>query len=152
FLLLNVEAAYWNLYGAYYQLYTREDAMRYAFESWRLTKLTFDANRVAEQDMEQTRVQYEQFRSQRLTAIGQVLESERQLRGLLGLKIEDGYRIVPVDAPTLVAFQPDWRSALDDALARRPELTLAREDLKFRQLDLIRQKNNLLPDLRFVAT
>jgi outer membrane protein TolC len=152
YLLLNVEAAYWNLYGAYYQLYSSEDAMRYAFESWRLTRILFDAGRAAEQDMEQTRVQYEQFRSQRLTALGQVLESERQLRGLLGLKIEDGYRLVPTDAPTLVPVEPDWRTALDDALARRPELAIARQDLKFRQLDLIRQKNTLLPDLRLVAS
>jgi len=152
YLLLNVEAAYWNLYGAYYQLYSHEDAMRYAFESWRITKTLFEGGRAAEQDMEQTRVQYELFRSQRLTALGQVLESERQLRGLLGLKVEDGYRLVPTDTPTLVPFQPDWHSALDEALARRPELTIARQDLKYRQLDLIRQKNTLLPDLRFVAT
>src|SRR5262249_7048081 len=31
YLLLNVEAAYWNLYGAYYQLYSREEGMRYAY-------------------------------------------------------------------------------------------------------------------------
>ncbi len=151
-MLLNVESAYWNLVGSYYKLYSREDAMRYAYESWRLTRLLFEGGRAAQQDMEQTRVQYEQFRSQRMAALGQVLESERQLRGLMGLKIEDGYRLVPTDAPTLVPVQPDWRSALDDALARRPELAIARQDLKFRQLDLIRQKNTLLPDLRFVAT
>jgi outer membrane protein TolC len=152
YLLLNVEAAYWNLYGAYYQLYSREEGMRYAYESWRLTKELFDTGRASIQTLEQIRVQYEQFRSQRLTALGQVLESERQLRGLLGLKVEDGYRLVPADSPTLTPMKPDWYSALNDALARRPELLLARQDLKFRQLDLIRQRNNLLPDLRFFAT
>jgi outer membrane protein TolC len=160
YLLLNVEAAYWNLYGAYYQLYSREESMRYAFESWRLTDILFEGGpnhkfvggRAAEQDMAQTWVQYEQFRSQRLTAMGQVLESERQLRGLLGLPIEDGYRIIPTDPPTMVPFKPDWQAALTQALARRPELYLARQELKFNQLNLIRQKNLLLPDLRFVGT
>jgi outer membrane protein TolC len=152
YLLLNVEAAYWNLYGAYYQLYSREESMRYAFESWRLTEILFKGGRTPEQNMAQTWVQYEQFRSQRMTALGQVLESERQLRGLLGLKIEDGFRIVPTDPPTVVPYKPDWTSSLTQALARRPELYLARQDLKFRQLDLIRLKNNLLPDLRFVGT
>jgi len=152
YLLLNVEAAYWNLYGAYHVLYSSEEAMRYAYESWRLTKLLFDGGRAAEQDMEQTRVQYESFRAQRLTALGQVLEDERQLRGLLGLKMEDGFRTVPTETPVLTPFNPDWRTALDDALARRPELTIARQDLKFRQFDLIRQRNVLLPDLRLVAT
>jgi len=152
FLLLNVEGAYWNLYGAYYQLWTREEAMRYAYEAWRLTKVGFEARETAEQTMEQTRVQYEQFRSQRLAALGQVLDAERQLRGLLGMKIEDGYRLVPADTPTLTPYQPDWKASLDQALAQRPELVLARDDLKFRQLDLIRQRNSLLPDLRFVAS
>jgi outer membrane protein TolC len=152
FMLLNVEAAYWNLYGAYYQLYAREEAMRYAFESWRTTDILFRGGKAAEQDVAQTRVQYEQFRSQRMTALGQVLENERQLRGLMGLKLEDGQRLVPTDTPTLTAYQPDWHASLDQALAQRPELVLARNDLKFRQLDLIRQRNNLLPDLRFVAT
>jgi outer membrane protein TolC len=152
YLLLNVEAAYWNLYGAYYQLYSREEGMRYAYESWRLTKLGLEAGRAAEQDLEQTRLQYEQFRGQRLTALGQVLESERQLRGLLGMKIEDGTRLVPADAPTLTPVKPDWHEALSSALAQRPELILARQDVKFRQLDLIKQRNTLLPDLRFVAS
>jgi outer membrane protein TolC len=152
YLLLNVEAAYWNLYGAYYQLYSREEGMRYAYESWRLTKLGLEFGRAAAQDLEQTRLQYEQFRGQRLQALGQVLESERQLRGLLGLKIEDGYRLVPSDSPILAPVKPDWHTALNSALSRRPELLLARQDLKFRQLDLIRARNNLLPDLRFIAT
>src|SRR5205823_6711999 len=131
YLLLNVEAAYWNLYGAYYQLYSREEGMRYSYEYWRLTKETFEAGRVPIQTLEQIRLQYEQFRSQRLTALGQVLESERQLRSLLGLKTDDGCRLIPADAPTLTPVKPDWRTALNEALARRPALLLARQDLKF---------------------
>jgi outer membrane protein TolC len=152
YLLLNVEAAYWNLYGAYYNLYSREEGMRYAYESWRLTQLGLQFGRAAAQDLAQTRLQYEQFRGQRLQGLGQVLESERQLRGLLGLKIEDGTRIVPSDAPMLAPVKPDWHAALNSALNRRPELLLARQDLKFWQLAVIRARNNLLPDLRFIAT
>jgi outer membrane protein TolC len=152
YLLLNVEAAYWNLYGAFYQLYSREEGVRYAYELWRLTKLGFDAGRATAQDLEQTRLQYEQFRALRLTALGQVLESERQLRGLLGLKSEDGSRLVPADSPTLTPVKPEWHVALDETLARRPELLLARQELKVRRLDLIREQNTLLPDLRFLAT
>jgi hypothetical protein len=37
-------------------------------------------------------------------------------------------------------------------MALRPELTLARQELKFRQLDLIGQKNLLKPDLRMFAS
>src|SRR5947209_4033188 len=152
FMLLNVEYAYWNLYGAYYTLYSREQGLRYALVSWQVNKTRFDAGRISIQDLEQTRAQYELFRAQRFTALGRVLDGERQLRGLIGLPLEDGKRLVPSDAPVLAAYTPDWPSAVGETMALRPELVLARQDLKFRQLDLIAQKNALKPDLRFFAT
>src|SRR5262249_42349735 len=48
--------------------------------------------------------------------------------------------------------RPDWNTSVNECLALRPELILARQDLKFRQLDLINVRNTLLPDLRFVST
>ena len=152
YMLLNVEYAYWNLYGAYYTLYSREQGLRYALVSWQVNKSRFDAGRIALQDLEQTRAQYELFRAQRFTALGRVLDAERQLRGLLGLPVEDGKRLVPSDEPMLAQYMPDWTSAMNEARSLRPELILARQDLKFRQLDLIAQKNALKPDLRFFAT
>jgi outer membrane protein TolC len=151
-LLFNVEVAYWNLYGAYWTLYSREQALRQAFEAWRINRTRFEQGQVAPQDLAQARQQYELFRGQRLSALGDVLERERQLRGLLGMPMEDGYRIVPSDAPTLTPFQPDWYLALDETMSLRPELVLARQELKVRQLDLIAQKNLLRPDLRFLST
>src|SRR5438132_2560722 len=126
--------------------------MRVAFELWRLSKARLDVQAITQADYDSARRQYERFRGERLAALGDVLESERQLRGLLGLPTEDGTRIVPSDTPTVAPFQPDWATSLDEALSLRPELLLCRQDLKFRQLDLIREKNKLLPDLRFLAT
>ena len=99
----------------------------------------------------QARGQYELFRAQRLAALETVLESEQGLRNILGLPIADGNRIVPIDTPTLAPYQPDWESSMQEALVQRPELILARDDLKFRQLDLIDQRNLLLPDLHSPA-
>jgi outer membrane protein TolC len=152
FLLLNIEYAYWNLYGAYYALYSREQGLRQALVSWQVNKTRFEVGQIPQQDFEQTRAQYELFRAQRITALGKVLDAERQLRGLLGMPIEDGYRLVPSDVPTLSAFHPDWHAAEQEALSLRPELILCRQELKYRQLDLIAQKNLLKPDLRFFAS
>lgn len=152
FLLLNVEAAYWNLYDAYWTLYAREQALRQAFEAWKINKARYEAGRTNIQDFAQTRQQYELFRGQRLSALGQVLENERQLRALIGLPGEDGTRLIPIDAPTLTPYEPDWATAANEALAMRPELVIAREDLKFRQLDVINAKNLLLPDLRLISS
>jgi len=152
FMLVNVEIAYWRLYGSYWELYSREQALRQSFEAWKINKERFEYGRIPIQDLAQTRGQYESFRAQRLAALSAVLEDERQLRLLIGLEVEDGKQLVPIDSPTLTPYKPDWATAVNDALALRPELVLARQDLKFRQLDLISQKNLLLPDLRFTAT
>lgn len=151
-LLLNAETAYWNLYGSYWALYAREQAMRQGYEAWRISKARLDAGRVTLADVAQTRGQFELFRGQRLAALDQVLENERQLRNLMGLAAEDGTRIIPVDAPTLARFEPDWDSAYEESINLRPELALARKEVKVRQLELINQRNNLLPDLRFTST
>jgi outer membrane protein TolC len=151
-MLVNIEVAYWNLYGSYWALYSREQALRQAFEAWKINRERFEAGRIPVQDMAQTRQQYESFRAQRIQALGQVLENERALRALIGLPVEDGTRLVPIDTPTLTPYHPDWDTAWNEAMALRPELILARHDLKFRQLDLINQRNLLLPDLRFTST
>jgi outer membrane protein TolC len=151
FMLLNVETAYWNLYDNYWTLYSREIALRFAFESWRITKARFDLGRDNIQNLSQTRQQFESFRGQRLQAVGAVLEGERQLRTLVGLPRVDGKRLVPIDAPTLTPYKPDWDTAVNECLTLRPELILSRKDVEFRQLDLILQKNQLLPDLRFTS-
>jgi hypothetical protein len=151
-LVWNVEQAYWVLYGAYWDLYSREQALRQAYEAWKINYARFQAGRVAVADFAQTRGQYEMFRGDRIESLGRLLEAERNLRGFMGLPMEDGCRLVPSDTPTLAPYHPDWCTARDEALALRPELVLAREELKFRQLDLINQKNLLLPDLRFTST
>ncbi len=154
-MVLNVEVAYWNLYSAYWNLYSRELGLRLAYESWRTTRtkhLAGGAQGIKLADVARTRGQYELFRGQRIDALSQVLEGERQLRKLMGEISEDGTRLIPSDTPTLSPYQPDWQTSLEEALNLRPELVIAREDLKIQQLTVIEQKNSLLPDLRFTAT
>ncbi len=150
--LWNVEQAYWNLFGTYWTLYAREQALKQAFEAWKINKLRFEAGRIPITDFAQSRQQYELFRSQRILALDDVLEKERQLRGFMGLPIEDGTRLVPVDEPKQAPYIPDWHTAVNEALALRPELVMDRMELKYAQLNLIRAKNQLLPDLRFTSS
>jgi outer membrane protein TolC len=151
-LLLNVEAAYWNLYGAYWNVYSQEAGLRFAFEVFRQAKARLEAGRANIADFQQARGQYEQFRVARLNAINTALEGERQLRGLLNLPIEDGCRLMPSDSPTLAPYKPDWDTAAHEALVARPELHLARQEVKVAQMNVILAKNLLLPDLRFTST
>lgn len=148
FMLANIEAAYWNLYASYYSLYAQEEGLRQAFDGYRFTEARVTAGTDPPQSLNQSRAQFELFRAQVLRARGQVLESERQLRGLLGLRSDDGQRLVPVDEPNLAPFKPDFYEGANEAIAHRPELLLARQELKARQLDLVLQKNLRRPDFR----
>jgi outer membrane protein TolC len=152
FLLVNVETAYWNLYGAYAGLFAADQALRQAYEAWRVSKHKFDEGKIDLGDFAPARAQYEQFRGDRLQALDSVLDSERTLRALLGLPVNDGKRLVPLDSPTLAPFRPLWDAALRDALNLRPELVLAREEIRARQLNRLAQVNSLQPDLRLTAT
>jgi outer membrane protein TolC len=151
YLLTNVEFAYWNLYGSFVNLYATEQAMRMAHTTWKVGDAQYKAGKIGVQDVAQALGQYEQFRGDRLAALGKVLEAERTLRGLLGLPMSDGKRLVPVDTPTVSPYLPDWDSSLAEAKSLRPELVMQRTDLKQKQLELIREKNTLLPDLEFVG-
>jgi outer membrane protein TolC len=150
-LVYNVEAAYWQLYGTYGTLFARTEGLRGTFETYKIFKARFEAGTLAPEDYYQTIGQYQLFRTQRLAALDAVLEAERELRRMLGLPMSDGCRLVPCDAPTLAPFRPDWDAALHEALALKPELVIAREELKSRQLAVLAAKNALLPDLRFTS-
>jgi outer membrane protein TolC len=151
-MLLNVENAYWNLYGSYYQLYSREQGLRFAYETWKITGAQYKVGRVSRAALAQAEGQYNLFRSQRLQAIDTVLDNERQLRAMLGMQIEDGTRLVPSDAPTLAEYRPDWKTGWYECMQNRPELYIARQDLKVAQLNVLLAKNYLLPDLRSFLT
>jgi outer membrane protein TolC len=153
YMLLNVEYAYWNLYASYGALYARDRALVDALVLFRVVENRFKGGGVAgalPQDVARAQAQLETFRAQRLGALGDVFEKERQLRSLLGMQY-DGTRLVPRDKPVLAGYAPDWQTAIDEAMVNRPELTLARHDLKFRQFDLMVQKNSLKPNLVFTS-
>jgi outer membrane protein TolC len=150
-LLLNVEIAYQRLYAAYVSFYSTDSALRQAYTAWKISKSRYDAGQIPITQFAQTRGQYEDFRAQRLLNLSSVLENERELRLLIGLKADDGMRLIPVDVPTVAKYEPDFDAALDDAMRLRPELTIARLDVKQRQLELTRDRNSLLPDVRLEA-
>jgi outer membrane protein TolC len=151
--LLNVESAYWDLYAAYYNLYAQEEILRQSYDLLSVLQKRLDAGTISQQDLTQSRAQYWQFRQQVSAGRQQVLESEQQLRGLMGMNTATAPdRLVPIDEPNLAPFEPDFYMVATDSLSFRPDLILARQDLKFRQLDLILSKNLRRPDLRFFAT
>ncbi|MBX9579268.1 MAG: TolC family protein, partial [Gemmataceae bacterium] len=151
-MLVNVEAAYWNLYSAYYNKYAQEEGLRQAYEQYRFVRARVLAGAAPPQLLNQAKAQLFQFEARVITSRGQVLESERNLRGLLGLRSDDGHRLVPVDEPNLAKFTPDFYGAVNEAMALRPELMMKRQEVKIQQLNLLFRKNLRQPDFRTFGT
>ncbi len=152
-LILNTEVAYWNLYNKFGQLYSFEENLRVMHKTWQESYNLYKAGseKMPPPQYFQVLGQYEEFRAERLRALNEVLDAERHLRGILGLPVEDGTKIVPITPPSFAELKPDWQNCMQDALNLRPELILARENLKYHQYLLSIQKNNLRPDLRAFA-
>lgn len=152
-MVLNVMVAYWRLYQAYGSLYSFEEVMRLSHKAWMVSYAKLHAGAEGGPvEYYPVRAQFEEFRGERMKALGQVIEAERNLRGIIGLPVEDGCRLVPVTPPTLAPFRPDWCASVKDATTLRPELTLARDNVRSAQLNLIAAQNFLKPDVRFVST
>ena len=151
-MLFNVEAAYWNLYSAYYDLYAREEGLKLALDIFNFFKQRVEIGRNRKQELYQFASQYERFRGDVITSRGQLLERERALRGLLGMTSTDGTRLVPIDEPAKAPYKPDFNAMWQEAYFQVPELTIARQEVKARQLDVMLQRNQRRPDLRFFSS
>ncbi len=150
-LIMNTEVAYWNLYNKYGQLYSAEENLRILHAIWMEAHDRFKAGSMPPELYYQILGQYEEFRADRIRSLNETLEAERHLRRIVGLQVEDGERLVPITPPSFTELRPNWEHCLQDALNLRPELQLARDNLKYHQYLLSIQKNFLRPDLRAVA-
>lgn len=150
--LANVEVAYWNLYAAYYNLYAREEGLKAAFAALDFNRPRVEQGVEEPQLLPQLEQQYFAFYAQVIEARGQVLEADRAFRGLLGLRSDDGTVFTPSDDPVRVPMKVDFRAAYEEGLQNRPEVILARQDLKVQQFNLRAQRLQRMPDLRFFSS
>lgn len=171
----NVENAYWDLYFAYRDLDSKIIARDAALETWRRIRALYEAERVggeAEKEA-QAREQYFRFQEEVQDALtGRLVEgthtyngsppgtfrgsggvhvSERRLRLLMGVAINDGRLIRPIDEPPVAPVRFDWYQVVSEALSRRPEVRQQKWRIKLRQLEWTASRNFLLPQLDVVG-
>jgi len=154
--------AYWNLYFAYRNFDTAKTARDGSLETWNVVKARFDNDlEGGEADKEaQAREQYYQFQQQVITALNGdtrtgvrgILQSEADLRRLIGLPQSDGSIIRPTQEPFMGSVAYDWNALLQTALLQRVELRQQLWQIKRRELELLASKNFLMPSLDAVAT
>lgn len=171
----NVENAYWDLYFAYRDLDARIGARNRALDTWRRVAALNRTNSLggeAEKEA-QAREQYFRFEEEVQEALtGRLIDgtrtlngssggtfrgslgvhvAERRLRLILGLPISDGRWIRPADEPLMARVSFEWSQSLPEAIMRRPELRRQRWVIKRRELELLANRNYLLPSLDAVG-
>ena len=162
-LVNDVENAYWELYFAYRDLDAKVGARDRALQTWRnIEALASSGRRGGEKQNEaQAREQYfrqeaevqtaltgrvqDRFRTEVFRGFGGVQASERRLRLLIGIPINDGRLIRPADEPLMAKVVFNWGEVLAEALERRAELRRQKWEIKRRELELAASRNFLLP-------
>lgn len=173
--IADVENSYWDLYFSYRDLDAKVAARDASLELWRrLDALNQLGRSGGEADKEaQAREQYFRFEEDvqnglngrlldstrthngssagTFKASGGLLKSERRLRYLIGLPINDARIIRPTDEPLRAPVYLDWETTLNETIQQRPELRRQKWIVKQKELELIAAKKLLLPKLDVVA-
>ena len=153
----DVENNYWELYFAYRDLDTKLAARDAARETWENRKLRYENGVGRPDDEAQARQQYLnfQFLAQDVLVGAQqglgVLGSERNLRRLMGLPVNDGRLIRPITEPTVAPVVFDWQDSQAQTLARRVEIRRQKWRIRQRELELIAAKQLNKWQFDFVA-
>ncbi len=124
-LLRDTETAYWNLYLQYRLYHTAVVAHNSALRSWREAYAKLVAGGVTGFTPVDEATARDQLYNTRATAeqtLSNLYTNETDLRRLLGLPVNDGRIIRPVDEPLTAKFVPDWYASLTEGLTRRVEL------------------------------
>lgn len=153
-LIRDTEDLYWELYLAY-RLYDAELANRNsALQTWREVQAKAEAEAAggAAADEAQARENYFEIRARVETALSNVYSVENQFRRLLGLPVNDGKIIRPVDEPLRAEFVPEWQTCLAESLTLRPELRRQKWSIKSLELQTIAAESLTNPRLDLVSS
>ncbi len=147
-LMLDVETAYWDLYYAYRVFDTAIVLRNSSLDAWRLTKKRAgQVENVLPADEAQARNTYYAARSIAETSQSNIFTAETRLRRLLGLPVNDGTVIRPIDEPVTAEVVPDWTASLTEAMNKRTELRRQKWTIKSLELQLAAAESLTRPRL-----
>lgn len=149
--LRDIENAYWDLYLAYRTYDTAVVAHQSAFQTWRESQDRLEVGVLKPADELQARDRLYETKASVETSLNDLYKGESELRRLIGLPMNDGSVLVPVDEPMMAEFRPDWKTSLRQALSHRIELRRQKWNVKSLQLQLQAARSLVRPRFDFVA-
>jgi outer membrane protein TolC len=152
-LLKDVEDLYWDLSLAYRAYDAEVVARNSTLRSWREVecKSRVGAAGGGAADEAQARDQYFESEARTESALADIYATEGRLRRLVGLPVNDGRVMRPLDEPSSAEFLPDWHLSLAEALTRRVELRRQKWMIQSLELQLSAARNLVRPRLDFVT-
>ncbi len=146
-LLRDVENRYWDLY-LFLKLYdseieTVQDLVRFQ------NKLKL--RRDAAESVLQAESRFYEGDARIKGSLGDVIKAEYRLRRLLGLPLNDGTFITPVDVPSGAKLELDWESSLLESLSNRHELRRQKWEIRSLELQYKASQNLARPRLDLVS-
>lgn len=144
-------SAYWNLVAARAAAWARRRQVEQAQFAFEQADARYQSSLSNYGDRSQAKTSLANFRAQLIAADANVLQTEGQLRNLLGLPPWDEAQIIPTTEPTFDRVRPQWHELVDLAAARRPDLVELKLILEADEQQRIIANNNALPQLNGVA-
>ncbi|OGT26273.1 MAG: hypothetical protein A2Z17_01340 [Gammaproteobacteria bacterium RBG_16_66_13] len=148
--LANAETSYWDLVLGFKERDIRRKALGLAQRLVDRTRGLVQEGLLPEIALLQAETSLEQRGSELKAATNALADAIGRLQDALNLDSTADVQIVPLDQPTLDAPAIHLEQVVKDALARRPELSQVKLDLKNWNLQAELAKNQMLPQLNLL--
>ncbi len=152
--IYNVEEAYWNLVYSIENLKVMQSSLELAQDLLAKNKREVEVGMLAPIEVLSAQSEVASREADILQAEAMIKSSEDRLKTILNLAAEtdiDITKIIPTDTPAYEEREISLDEALAIGLQKRPDLQAGRIDLENKDLDLSVAKNQLLPEINFLA-
>lgn len=149
-LVYSVEAAYWNLVYSVENLKTLQQALQSGRDLLAKTKKEVEVGQKAPIEVLDAEATVARREADILQAEAMVKRSQDQLKTLLnqgGDPSAKGQNLRPADTPGFKPFTITLDEAFEQAMARRPDIEVAKSTIETKRINFRFAKNQLLPQL-----
>jgi len=149
-MVYSVEVAYWNLVYSVENLKTLQQALQSGRDLLAKTKREVEVGQKAPIEVLNAEATVARREADILQAEAMVKRSQDQLKTLLnqgGDPSAKGQNLRPADTPSFKPFAITLDEAFEKAMARRPDLEVAKSTIETKRINFRYAKNQLLPQL-----
>jgi outer membrane protein TolC len=149
-LVYSVEAAYWNLVYSVENLKTLQQALQSGRDLLAKTKKEVEVGQKAPIEVLDSEATVARREADILQAEAMVKRNQDQLKTLLnqgGDPSAKGQNLRPADTPSFKPFMITLDEAFEKAMARRPDIEVAKSTIETKQINFRFARNQLLPQL-----